>query len=40
MLGGSLTITELPDGTVEMTGPAEIVAEGTFDPAWLSAALA
>lgn len=40
VLGGRLTITELPDGTVEMTGPAEIVAEGTFDPAWLSTALA
>jgi diaminopimelate epimerase len=40
VLGGSLSITELPDGTVEMTGPAEIVAEGTFDPAWLAAALA
>ncbi len=40
VLGGSLAITELPDGTVEMTGPAEIVAEGTFDPAWLAAALA
>ncbi|WP_433858565.1 diaminopimelate epimerase [Streptomyces kronopolitis] len=40
VLGGRLTITELPDGTVEMTGPAEIVAEGTLDPAWLSAALA
>lgn len=32
VLGGSLSITELPDGTVEMTGPAEIVAEGTFTP--------
>ncbi|MDT0457524.1 diaminopimelate epimerase [Streptomyces sp. DSM 41527] len=40
VLGGSLSITELPDGTVEMTGPAEIVAEGTFEPAWLTAALA
>lgn len=39
VLGGSLSITELTDGTVEMTGPAEIVAEGTFDPAWLTAAL-
>ncbi|WP_411138784.1 diaminopimelate epimerase [Streptomyces sp. C10] len=40
VLGGSLSITEQPDGTVEMTGPAEIVAEGTFDAAWLAAALA
>lgn len=39
VLGGSLTITELPDGTVEMTGPAVIVAEGTFDPAWLGTVL-
>ncbi|MFI8993984.1 diaminopimelate epimerase [Streptomyces sp. NPDC053542] len=36
--GGRLVITELPDGTVEMTGPAVIVAEGTIDPAWLAAA--
>ncbi|MFD7108393.1 diaminopimelate epimerase [Streptomyces celluloflavus] len=40
VLGGSLSITELPDGTVEMTGPAVIVAEGDFDPDWLAAALA
>lgn len=40
VLGGSLSITERPDGTVEMTGPAEIVAEGTFDAAWLAGALA
>jgi diaminopimelate epimerase len=33
--GGTLTITELPDGTVEMTGPAVIVAEGGIDPGWL-----
>ncbi|WP_030260708.1 diaminopimelate epimerase [Streptomyces violens] len=38
--GGQLVITELPDGTVEMTGPAVIVAEGTIDPAWLAAATA
>ncbi|MFC6067360.1 diaminopimelate epimerase [Streptomyces ochraceiscleroticus] len=38
--GGRLVITELPDGTVEMTGPAVIVAEGTIDPAWLAAATA
>ncbi|MER6046964.1 diaminopimelate epimerase [Streptomyces sp. NPDC001793] len=40
VLGGSLAITELPDGTVEMTGPAEIVAEGSFEPEWLAGALA
>ncbi|MFG2890607.1 diaminopimelate epimerase [Streptomyces sp. NPDC048248] len=40
VLGGSLSITELPDGTVEMTGPAVIVAEGTFEPDWLSASAA
>lgn len=39
VLGGSLTITELPDGTVEMTGPAVIVGEGALDPAWLVTAL-
>ncbi len=33
--GGRLVITELPDGTVEMTGPAVIVAEGVIDPSWL-----
>jgi diaminopimelate epimerase len=33
--GGTLVITEHPDGTVEMTGPAVIVAEGVIDPAWL-----
>ncbi|MET9293540.1 diaminopimelate epimerase [Streptomyces sp. NPDC003077] len=38
VLGGTLTITELPDGTVEMTGPAVIVAEGTLDEAWLTGA--
>ncbi|GAA0390264.1 diaminopimelate epimerase [Streptomyces luteireticuli] len=35
--GGRLVIGELPDGTVEMTGPAVIVAEGRFDTAWLTA---
>ncbi|WP_455358872.1 diaminopimelate epimerase [Streptomyces sp. SYSU K21746] len=35
--GGTLVITELPDGTVEMTGPAVIVAEGTIDAAWCAA---
>ncbi|KNB51338.1 diaminopimelate epimerase [Streptomyces caatingaensis] len=35
--GGRLVITELPDGTVEMTGPAVIVAEGHLDASWLAA---
>ncbi|MFI0742103.1 diaminopimelate epimerase [Streptomyces sp. NPDC021100] len=35
--GGRLVIGELPDGTVEMTGPAVIVAEGHFDTSWLTA---
>ncbi|MGA5556270.1 diaminopimelate epimerase [Streptomyces lavendulocolor] len=39
VLGGTLVITERPDGEIEMTGPAVIVAEGRIDPAWLSAAL-
>ncbi|EDY51293.1 diaminopimelate epimerase [Streptomyces clavuligerus] len=30
--GGRLVITERPDGEVEMTGPAVIVAEGTIAP--------
>lgn len=38
--GGRLVISELPDGTVEMTGPAVIVAEGEIDPAWLDTARA
>ncbi|MEV0277606.1 diaminopimelate epimerase [Streptomyces sp. NPDC050610] len=38
--GGRLLIAENPDGTVEMTGPAVIVAEGFLDPAWLDSALA
>ncbi|MCQ8772627.1 diaminopimelate epimerase [Streptomyces telluris] len=38
--GGRLVISEAPDGTVEMTGPAVIVAGGTFEPSWLAAALA
>jgi diaminopimelate epimerase len=33
--GGRLLITERPDGMVEMTGPAVIVAEGTLEPGWL-----
>ncbi|MFB6906007.1 diaminopimelate epimerase [Streptomyces bacillaris] len=36
--GGTLTITEHPDGSVDMTGAAVIVAEGTIDPAWLETA--
>ncbi|MFF5131398.1 diaminopimelate epimerase [Streptomyces syringium] len=38
--GGSLVISENPDGTVEMTGPAVIVAEGVVDPSWPAAVLA
>ncbi|MEV7523416.1 diaminopimelate epimerase [Streptomyces sp. NPDC091371] len=34
--GGTLVITELPDGRIEMTGPAVIVAAGEFDAAWLT----
>ncbi|MFB6839452.1 diaminopimelate epimerase [Streptomyces sp. NPDC056361] len=37
VLGGTLVITEHPDGGVDMTGPAVIVAEGTLDPAWWAA---
>ncbi|MFI1757878.1 diaminopimelate epimerase [Streptomyces sp. NPDC020571] len=33
--GGTLVITERPDGEIEMTGAAVIVAEGEFDSAWL-----
>lgn len=33
--GGTLVITEYPDGAIDMTGPAVIVAEGVIDPAWL-----
>ncbi|MEU7966493.1 diaminopimelate epimerase [Streptomyces sp. NPDC049097] len=35
--GGTLVITEHPDGGIEMTGPAVIVAEGEIDAAWLAA---
>ncbi|WP_399890014.1 diaminopimelate epimerase [Streptomyces sp. BBFR51] len=38
--GGTLVITEHPDGGIEMTGPAVIVAEGEFDSAWLEGVLA
>ncbi|WP_443056511.1 diaminopimelate epimerase [Streptomyces sp. MUM 178J] len=34
--GGRLLITELPDGEIEMTGPAVIIAEGSLDPALLT----
>ncbi|TVL92684.1 diaminopimelate epimerase [Streptomyces sp. SAJ15] len=40
VLGGRLVISELPDGTVEMTGPAVIVAEGTIDSSWWDTAVA
>ncbi|MEU4264125.1 diaminopimelate epimerase [Streptomyces argenteolus] len=33
--GGTLVITEYPDGGVDMTGPAVIVAEGVIDPGLL-----
>ncbi|OEJ94086.1 diaminopimelate epimerase [Streptomyces thermolilacinus] len=36
VLGGTLVITERPDGQIEMTGPAVIVAEGHIDPSWLT----
>lgn len=32
--GGRLVITERPDGEIEMTGPAVIVAEGLLDAQW------
>ncbi|MER8017229.1 diaminopimelate epimerase [Streptomyces griseoluteus] len=37
--GGRLVITERPDGEIEMTGPAVIVAEGEIDAEWLENAL-
>ncbi len=37
VLGGTLVITEHPDGEIDMTGPAVIVAEGHIDPAWFAA---
>ncbi|MFD5589579.1 diaminopimelate epimerase [Streptomyces sp. NPDC127063] len=39
VLGGRLVITERPDGEIEMTGPAVIVAEGEIDAEWLHAAI-
>ncbi|MEU6845559.1 diaminopimelate epimerase [Streptomyces sp. NPDC046716] len=35
--GGRLTITERPDGEIEMTGPAVIVAQGEIDTDWFAA---
>lgn len=37
--GGTLVITERPDGQIEMTGPAVIVAEGEIDGEWLENAI-
>ena len=37
--GGTLVITERPDGEIEMTGPAVIVAEGGIDADWLENAV-
>ncbi|MFI6252773.1 diaminopimelate epimerase [Streptomyces sp. NPDC051016] len=37
--GGRLVITERPDGEIEMTGPAVIVAEGEIDAEWLESAV-
>jgi diaminopimelate epimerase len=37
--GGTLVITERPDGEIEMTGPAVIVAEGEIDAEWWESAL-
>ncbi|MFD7629931.1 diaminopimelate epimerase [Streptomyces sp. NPDC059851] len=36
LLGGTLLITEHPDGRIDMTGPAVIVAAGELDPSWLT----
>ncbi|MEU0137336.1 diaminopimelate epimerase [Streptomyces sp. NPDC006296] len=33
--GGTLVITEHPDGGIDMTGPAVIVGEGVIDAAWV-----
>jgi diaminopimelate epimerase len=32
--GGSLSVTERSDGHLELSGPAELVAEGSIDPQW------
>ncbi|MEW1776547.1 diaminopimelate epimerase [Streptomyces sp. NPDC086777] len=37
--GGRLVITERPDGEIEMTGPAVIVATGEIDTEWLENAV-
>ncbi|MER6226572.1 diaminopimelate epimerase [Streptomyces sp. 900105755] len=37
--GGRLVITERPDGEIEMTGPAVIVATGEIDTEWLEKAV-
>jgi diaminopimelate epimerase len=37
--GGTLVITERPDGEIEMTGPAVIVAQGEIDTTWLEEVL-
>ncbi|MEU3664174.1 diaminopimelate epimerase [Streptomyces sp. NPDC032940] len=37
--GGTLVITERPDGEIEMTGPAVIVAAGEIDASWLEGVL-
>jgi diaminopimelate epimerase len=34
--GGRLMISEHPDGSIEMTGPAVIVAEGMIDSDWMA----
>ncbi|MEU2392550.1 diaminopimelate epimerase [Streptomyces sp. NPDC007369] len=36
LLGGTLLITEHPDGRIDMTGPAVIVAAGELEPSWLT----
>ncbi|MEU1311650.1 diaminopimelate epimerase [Streptomyces cinnamoneus] len=38
--GGRLVIGEKPDGTIEMTGAAVIVAEGVLDASWFTAVTA
>jgi diaminopimelate epimerase len=37
--GGTLVITERPDGEIELTGPAVIVAGGEIDAEWLENAI-
>jgi diaminopimelate epimerase len=34
VLGGSLSVAERRDGHLELSGPAELVAEGSIDPQW------